>query len=145
VELADALQAQGVDVHSVKVPPPGQHPHLGQILTSLRMFLTFSSLALLLSAMRELVAVARARGVAVPDAAIDRALAIVDAMPKDGTASMQRDLAAGRPSELDDQAGALVRMAREAGVLAPVHEALHAALLPLERVARGTLPPFQRT
>jgi 2-dehydropantoate 2-reductase len=100
---------------------------------------------LLLSAMRELVTVARARGVAVPDAAIDHALAILDAMPRDGTASMQRDLAAGRPSELDDQAGALVRMAREAGVSVPVHEALHAALLPLERVARGVLPPFPRT
>jgi 2-dehydropantoate 2-reductase len=103
------------------------------------------SRALLISAMGELVAVARARGVAVPDAAIERALAILDAMPRDGTASMQRDLAAGRPSELDDQAGALVRMAREAGVPAPVHEALHAVLVPLERAARGSLPPFQRT
>lgn len=101
--------------------------------------------ALLLAAMRELVAVARARRVAVPDAAIDHALAILDAMPRDGTASMQRDIAAGRPSELDDQAGTLVQMAREAGVAAPVHEALLAALLPLERAARGALPPFART
>jgi putative ABC transport system permease protein len=48
--LATALQAQGVRVHSVKVPPPGQHPHQGQILASLRGFLSFSSLALVLAA-----------------------------------------------------------------------------------------------
>ncbi|MDP3853319.1 ABC transporter permease [Phenylobacterium sp.] len=50
LELAKALQTQGVEVHSVKVPPPGQHPHQGQILISLGMFLTFATLALLLSA-----------------------------------------------------------------------------------------------
>jgi len=50
VELANALRAQGVKVRSVKVPPPGQHPHQGQMLISLRTFLAFSSLALLLSA-----------------------------------------------------------------------------------------------
>lgn len=50
LELAKALQAQGVEVHGVKVPPPGQHPHQGQILISLAMFLTFATLALLLSA-----------------------------------------------------------------------------------------------
>jgi 2-dehydropantoate 2-reductase len=58
---------------------------------------------------------------------------------------MQRDVGAGRPSELDDQTGAVVRLAREAGVPVPVHETLHAALLPQERAARGALPPFPRT
>ena len=48
-ELANVLQAQGVEVRSVKVPPPGQHPHQRLMLSSLRMFLTFSSMALLLS------------------------------------------------------------------------------------------------
>jgi putative ABC transport system permease protein len=50
VELATALQERGVEVHSVKVPPPGQHPHQGQMLASLRAFLSLSSLALVLSA-----------------------------------------------------------------------------------------------
>jgi 2-dehydropantoate 2-reductase len=101
--------------------------------------------ALLVAAMREVIAVGRARGVAVPDAAIERTLARLDAVGPDTTVSMQRDLAAGRPSELEDQPGALVRMAREAGVPAPVHEALYAALLPQERAARGTIPGFERS
>jgi putative ABC transport system permease protein len=50
VELTTALQEQGVEVHAVKVPPPQQHPHQRQILSSLRGFLSLSSLALVLSA-----------------------------------------------------------------------------------------------
>jgi hypothetical protein len=52
----------------------------------------------------------------------------------DATVSMQRDLAAGRPPELLDQTGAV-----------PLHQALSAALLPLERSARGEAPQFERT
>ena len=48
--LAAALQAQGVDVHDVKVPPPGQHPHQGQISSALLMFLGLAVLALVLAA-----------------------------------------------------------------------------------------------
>jgi 2-dehydropantoate 2-reductase len=93
--------------------------------------------ALILAAMHEVVAVARARGVRLPDAALDRAVALADRLPPEATVSMQRDLVAGRPSELEEQAGAVVRMARDAGVAAPVHELLYAVLLPQERAARG--------
>ena len=48
--LADALKAQGADVHAVKVPPPGQHPHQNQITSGLLMFLSFAVLALILAA-----------------------------------------------------------------------------------------------
>jgi 2-dehydropantoate 2-reductase len=101
--------------------------------------------ALLAGLMAEVAAVARARGVALPAGLVERTLAFVDSVPADATASMQRDLAAGRPSELDDQPGAIVRAARAAGVPAPLHEALLAALLPQERAARGLTPPFTRT
>jgi putative ABC transport system permease protein len=50
LELAEALRAQGVEVHAVKAPPPGEHPHEGQMLASLRTFVTFSGLALVLAA-----------------------------------------------------------------------------------------------
>jgi putative ABC transport system permease protein len=48
--LAAALQKAGVDVHGVKVPPPRQHPHGGQIEISLATFLSFAVLALVLAA-----------------------------------------------------------------------------------------------
>ena len=84
----------------------------------------------------EIEAVARARGVALPADAAARALRFIDALPEASTASMQRDIMAGLPSELDAQNGAVVRLGREAGVATPVNAMVHAALLPQERAAR---------
>ncbi|HTN53987.1 MAG TPA: 2-dehydropantoate 2-reductase [Anaeromyxobacter sp.] len=100
---------------------------------------------LLEGALEELAAVGRARGVAIPADAVARTLAFVDTVTPEATASMQRDIGAGRPSELDDQTGALVRLARAAGVPVPIHEALLATLLPQEAAARGRIGRFQRT
>ncbi len=94
---------------------------------------------LLVRAMEEVLAVARARGVALDGAVVDRTLDFLDRLPPHGTASMQRDLAAGRPSELEAQSGAVVRFGREAGVPTPVHELLYRILLPQEQRARGAL------
>jgi len=93
--------------------------------------------ALLQDAMREVHALGRARGVALPDDAVARTMAIVDAMPVEATASMQRDILEGRPSELEYQVGAVVRLAALAGVPVPASTSLHASLLPSERRARG--------
>jgi 2-dehydropantoate 2-reductase len=101
--------------------------------------------ALLVGAMEELARVARARGVRIADDAVAQALAIIDAVPFEATASMQRDLGAGRPSELSEQTGAMIRLGRDAGVPVPIHETLHAALLPQDRAARGELARFTRT
>jgi 2-dehydropantoate 2-reductase len=61
----------------------------------------------------------------------------VDSLPDDATASMQRDILAGRPSELEAQSGAVARLGARAGVPTPVHDFIYASLLPLERRARG--------
>ncbi len=87
----------------------------------------------------EVLALARASGGALTDEAVTRILVAVDGLPAAATASMQRDLAEGRPSELEAQLGAVVRLAREKGVPAPVTGVLYASLLPLEKKARGEL------
>jgi 2-dehydropantoate 2-reductase len=92
--------------------------------------------ALLVAAMEETARLARARGVRLPPEAVARALEVVDRLPADATASLQRDVQAGRPSELQDQTGAVVRLGRESAVPLPVHAFLHAALLPQEQAAR---------
>ena len=76
----------------------------------------------ILKAMEELYALAHARGINLPPDSIDKVMASVDALPEDATSSMQRDIAAGKPSELESQNGAVVRLAREAGVEVPTHE-----------------------
>jgi 2-dehydropantoate 2-reductase len=93
--------------------------------------------ALLLAAMREVEALARKSGARLPQEAVERTLARVEGLPADATASMQRDVLAGRPSELHEQTGAVVRLGRAAGVPVLVHEALYGALLPQERKARA--------
>jgi 2-dehydropantoate 2-reductase len=93
--------------------------------------------ALLVEAMRETIAVAKARGVALAPDLLDRTLAFVDSLPEGTTSSMQRDMMAGRPSELQAQCGAVVRLGREARVPTPVNDLLYAVLVPQERAARG--------
>ncbi len=90
-------------------------------------------------ALREMVAVATARGVNLGDDAVERALERYDGMAPDSTSSLQRDIMEAKPSELDAQAGAIVRLGREAGVPTPVCEALYALLLPQERKVRGSM------
>jgi 2-dehydropantoate 2-reductase len=71
--------------------------------------------------------VAAAQGVRVSDDAIAKALSRLDALPPDARTSMQRDLEAGRQSELEEQVGVIVRMAESAGIDAPIHRVLYAA------------------
>jgi 2-dehydropantoate 2-reductase len=92
---------------------------------------------LLVGAFEEVRAVAVARGVAIRPDAVERALALVDAVPEEAIASQQRDVLAGRPSELDSLSGAVARIGAELGVPVPIHATIHAALLPQERAARS--------
>jgi 2-dehydropantoate 2-reductase len=88
-------------------------------------------------AMREIVDVARARGVDLGgDVAIDRTLARFDALPPESTSSLQRDIIDGKPSELDAQLGAVVRLGEQTNIPTPVCEMLLALLMPQERNAR---------
>jgi 2-dehydropantoate 2-reductase len=93
--------------------------------------------AMLEQAMAEVLAVARAHGIALPEETIPKAMALVDSLPPGGTASMQRDIMAGRPSELESQNGAVVRLGQQVGVATPVHAFIYGSLLPLELRARG--------
>ncbi len=95
------------------------------------------SRALLRRAMEEIAAVAAAHGVPLQDDAVAFAMNTVDAFPAEGTSSLQRDIAAGVPSELDAWTGAAVRLGATVGVATPVHSFIHAVLLPGEVQARG--------
>jgi len=81
-----------------------------------------------LAAVGEIEAVGRARGVALPADAAAATVAFTDAMPADGTTSMQRDILAGLPSELDAQVGAVVRRGDAAGVPTPLLDLVLRAL-----------------
>ena len=94
---------------------------------------------LIKNAMGEIEALAARKGIDVGPGAVENAMAILDRLPEDGMASMQRDIMAGRPSELDGQTGAIYHMAVESGCPCPIHATIYRSLVPLERKARGLL------
>ncbi len=95
------------------------------------------SRALVADAMREVATLAGAHGARVGTDAVDAALARLDGLPADAATSMHRDLEAGRPSELEEQVGAVVRAAARVGVAAPIHSVLYRQLAARARLSRG--------
>jgi 2-dehydropantoate 2-reductase len=94
---------------------------------------------MLVEAMQEIFAVAKARGVNMPGDVIEKRLLFTDNQPASVVASMQRDILEGRPSELMSQNGAVVRMGQVLGVPTPVNTFIYTCLLPQELRARGDL------
>jgi 2-dehydropantoate 2-reductase len=85
--------------------------------------------AMLLDALREAAAVARAEGAALPADFADRQLQVVDKLHPQMLSSMAQDLLRGRRLELDWLSGAVVRRGEKHGVSTPVHRAIYAALV----------------
>jgi len=94
---------------------------------------------MLIASMREVFDVARGLGIDVPENVFDGILNFIDALPAESTASMQRDVMEGRPSELHEQCGAVVRYGLQADVPTPLNRFLYHSLLALEQKARGEL------
>ena len=93
--------------------------------------------ALFRRALEEVVLVANSRGIALTEGSVQGVMERIDLTQPDMMASMQKDVMEGRPSELESQTGALVRMGRAADLSVPVHEFIYASLLPMERKARA--------
>jgi 2-dehydropantoate 2-reductase len=79
-------------------------------------------------ALREVVAVARARGIPLPENEVERVLGVIDGLPAAMKPSFLMDLESGGPTELDILSGAVSRFATEAGVDVPVHDTATVAL-----------------
>lgn len=89
------------------------------------------------NAIGEVAAVAAARGVRLDEDIVAKVMQRYDGLPPDATSSLQRDMMNGKPSELDAQLGAAVRLGRESNVPTPILQTLYETLLPQERIARG--------
>lgn len=91
------------------------------------------------NALQEIIQLSQARAIALPENVLSTTMNAYDSLPPDITSSMQRDIAEGRPSELDAQIGAVVRFGQGADVATPVHHMIYTSLLPMELRARGQL------
>jgi 2-dehydropantoate 2-reductase len=83
---------------------------------------------LLERAVGEVIAVGKARGVALADDEAEKVVRVIDSMPEAMRPSFLLDFEAGGPTELDDLSGAVSRLGRLAGIETPVHDTAAAAL-----------------
>lgn len=79
-------------------------------------------------AVSEVVAVARARGVGLPDDEAPRTCAYMDTLPAAMKPSFLLDLESGGETELDTLSGGVSRLAADSGIETPVHDTALAAL-----------------
>lgn len=80
--------------------------------------------------MEEVEAVARARGVALPENVVEETLRFAAKLPDEARSSTAHDLDHGKPIEVDRICGAVARMGRELGVATPNSAAVAALLAP---------------
>jgi len=85
---------------------------------------------LLADVMRETLAVARARGVAVPDDFMEGVFATLGRFDNATRSSLYYDLVNGKPMELEALPGTVMRLGARLGVPTPVNRVIYAALLP---------------
>lgn len=94
------------------------------------------------AAMSEIEQVGRANGIDLPQDIVATTMAFLDRQPEDGSTSLQRDIADGRPSELDAWTGAVVRLGSASGIPTPVNDLLYEVLSLREaRTERETVTP----
>jgi 2-dehydropantoate 2-reductase len=86
--------------------------------------------AMLKTAARETMAVARAKGVPIPDEVIDDVERSYGALPPHMKSSLLEDLERGRRLELPWLSGAVVRIGNEVGVDTPTHKFIATVLKP---------------
>jgi len=86
--------------------------------------------------MKEVIAVATAKGIKISDGIVERSVALTESFPPNMYASMYHDLAAGKPLEVGSFSGLITRLGRELGVPTPCHRTIYACLRPYENGTR---------
>ena len=86
----------------------------------------------------EAIAVALKEGIPLSPADVDRIFPILGALTRDGKTSMLQDVEAGRKTEVEIFAGAVVELGRRHGVATPVNAVLGRMIVALERMAGVT-------
>ncbi len=84
----------------------------------------------------EIVAIAKAKNIYLEKNIIEKQFQIIDQQPYDTTSSLQRDMMAGNPSELDSQNGAVIALGKTLGIPTPVNAFIYDSLFLQEQDAR---------
>jgi 2-dehydropantoate 2-reductase len=83
----------------------------------------------------EVVALSARAGVALAESDVERMFPVLGSLAPDGKTSMLQDVEAGRKTEVEIFAGAVVELGRRHGIPTPVNELLGVAIAALERMS----------
>lgn len=92
---------------------------------------------LMIDLIKEIFALSQKIGVNLEADFIEKTLSFIDTFPYDSTASLTRDVWEKRPSEIEYQNGAVVRLGEKYGVPTPINKFVYICILPGELKARG--------
>lgn len=84
----------------------------------------------------EIKEIANAKGIGLTQNDIEITMQAIDNSGYNTTASMQRDIMEGRPSELENFNGYIVSEGRNLGIDTPINSFVYNCLRPQEKVAR---------
>jgi len=87
----------------------------------------------------EIRSVANAKGIPLNDEHIEKAFQIIENQPQGTTASTQRDIMEGKPSEIENFNGYIVTAGERLEIKTPVNKMIYECLKPMEEQARKTL------
>ena len=97
---------------------------LGEILS------TNESREMLIDAMRETDAIARAKGVNIPAGYVEQILEVLKKYDNNSRSSLYHDLVHDKPLEIEALSGTVVKHGKELNIPTPVHRAIYSGLLP---------------
>ncbi|MCH7971054.1 MAG: 2-dehydropantoate 2-reductase [Chloroflexi bacterium] len=130
--IVDTLWSKLVSVGSIGTLMTAARASLPEILASPHGEETVRML------MEEIVAVGQSQGVTFPPRCVESKLAGAKAEAGEFQSSLQYDLSIGKPLELDDLLGAVVKIASEANIPVPASAAL---VTVLDRFKQGSVDP----
>ncbi|MDR5591611.1 2-dehydropantoate 2-reductase [Christiangramia sp. SM2212] len=85
---------------------------------------------------KEIIQVGKAKGVPLSEKHLEMVFEIINSQPKGTTASTQRDIMNGKPSELENFNGFIVKEGEKLGVKTSVNRYIYECLKPMESAAR---------
>ncbi len=87
---------------------------------------------------REIIEVGKAKNIPLSEKNLELVFEIINSQPEGTTASTQRDIMNGKPSELENFNGYIVKQGEKLGVETPVNRCIYECLKPMEEQARKT-------
>ncbi|MCH4822732.1 2-dehydropantoate 2-reductase [Gramella lutea] len=91
---------------------------------------------MMINTAKEIIEVAKAKNIPLTEKHLEMVFEIINSQPEGTTASTQRDIMNGKPSELENFNGYIVKEGDRLGVEIPVNRYIYECLKPMEEAAR---------